>query len=418
MISQNSAAGDKSHRVCLVRQDYYLNDARLENQAQALLESGFAVDLICVRRCGEPITSRSNGIRIIRLPALHRSRGGLYLYALEYLSFWLVTFIALSFLHLWRRYALIQICNLPDFLVFAALVPKLMGCKILLDFRECMPEMYAAKYGVGRESRFFLRLAQLEQACVRFADGAVTCTEQMRKTTMGRGTPAEKIFVMMNSVNPANFSAKFSSEPKSVQNLTFNILTHGSIIPRYGHEVLIRAVNIVRSDIPHIRLLILGEGQQKNELENLVRSLDLDDFVRFGGYIPFDELVDRLCWADVGAVTMVRNEETDLIHTIKMQEYMVMGVPVVISRTSAVEAYFDSDCVQFFEADNPNDLAHKLLELYDSPRYRNRLAANALEKCSRVYSVAEQKTIFAATVRRLIEQRHIRRNFVQKTVER
>ncbi|MEM7127345.1 MAG: glycosyltransferase family 4 protein [Chloroflexota bacterium] len=396
-----SGAKQAVSRVCIVRQDYHPGDSRIENQAQSLIERGVSVDIICMKRAGESFTSKNNGIRIIRLPALKRLRGTILAYLLEYVIFWVITFFAVTILHFWRRYQLVQVCNLPDFLVFVAIFPKLTGGKVLVDFRECMPEMYAAKYRVSMASRPIQLLSWLEQACVRFSDGAVTCTEQMRQAIIERGAPPEKIHVMMNSVDPAKFNHLLLPDPESELSDTFNIVTHGSIIPRYGHETLIRAIALLRHDVPEVRLRILGRGQQQREIEALCHLLDLDDVIEVAGFVSFDVLMTHLRWAHVGAVTMVRNQETDLIHTLKMQEYMILGIPVVISQTTAVEAYFDECCVQFFHAGDPEDLAKALLKLRNDPIRRYQLAVNAYARC-RLYSTASQKEIFANVVQEMI----------------
>lgn len=391
----------RAYRACIVRYDFHPGDSRIENQAQALIEDGFEVDVLCVRFENQPYTAVSNGVRIIRLPALSRFRGNLFLYAAEYGLFCLVAFLALSFMHIWRRYKIVQVCNLPDFLVFVALIPKLSGAKIILDFRENMVEMNMAKFGLSKESPSVRILSWLEQICVRFANQVSTCTEQMKNATIERGTPADKVFVMLNSVDPRKFYQPKFPDAEAVVGSEFNIITHGSIIPRYGHETLIRSMDILRKDAPEARLLILGSGQQREEMEALTRSLGLDSSISFLGFVPYDELMEHLENAHVGAVTMVQNPETDLVHTIKMQEYMVMGLPIAISRTSAVEGYFDNTTVQFFEAENPEDLAAAFLRLRNSPSLRRQLAENAYERCERLYKTSEQKRNFAKMVRGL-----------------
>jgi len=53
--------------------------------------------------------------------------------------------------------------------------------------------------------------------------------------------------------------------------------------PQKGHEVLIRAFSRATSSFPHMRLLLVGEGPLRAELEKLVRALGIEDRVRFLG---------------------------------------------------------------------------------------------------------------------------------------
>ena len=60
----------------------------------------------------------------------------------------------------------------PDFLVFAAAVPKLTGAKIILDMHELMPELYATKYGIGTHHPLVRLVTAAERLAVGFADAS------------------------------------------------------------------------------------------------------------------------------------------------------------------------------------------------------------------------------------------------------
>ena len=52
-----------------------------------------------------------------------------------------------AFLHLRRRYDVVQAHTIPDTVVFASIVPKLFGARVMLDLHECMPEFFSTKFG-------------------------------------------------------------------------------------------------------------------------------------------------------------------------------------------------------------------------------------------------------------------------------
>lgn len=87
---------------------------------------------------------------------------------------------------------------MPDALVFAALVPRLLGARVLLDLHECMPESFATKYDVDRTHPIVRLLSWLEQRSIAFADHAITCTELQREAFVGRGAARDKIEVVLN----------------------------------------------------------------------------------------------------------------------------------------------------------------------------------------------------------------------------
>ena len=80
------------------------------------------------------------------MPAQRHRTSGVLVQFLEYL-----TFFCLAFFHLARpssRYDVVHVHNLPDFLVFAALVPRLRGASIVLDLHDLMPEFFMSRFGV------------------------------------------------------------------------------------------------------------------------------------------------------------------------------------------------------------------------------------------------------------------------------
>src|SRR5262249_33199912 len=111
-------------------------------------------------------------------PAPRRCSSGMRRYVFEYVTFGLVTTVLVGRLHLRRRYDLVQVNTIPDTLVFTALVPRPLGARILLDLYECMPELFATKFRTRQDHPGARLLAWLEQASIRFADHAITSTEQ------------------------------------------------------------------------------------------------------------------------------------------------------------------------------------------------------------------------------------------------
>lgn len=390
-------------RVCFIRHRHHPGDARMDNQVQALVDAGYSVDVLCMRHPGQPFHEVQGAVRIYRLPALAHQRTSKLRYVAEYGSFLLESFLALTLLHAFRRYRLVHVATLPDFLVFAALVAKLFGAKVLLDLRECAPEMYRCKYGISPDSAFLRMLIFLEQRSIRFADLALTCTEQMRQVFIGRGADAARIVVMLNAANAALFKDPVLPDPDGGANGTFRLVTHGTITKRYGHEVLLNAMARVVRCFPEVRLEIMGLGEEPIELRRLVTELGLEEAVTFVPYLPADELVRRLRTAHCGVVPMIRDCETDLIHTYKMQEFMALGIPVIITRSTAVEAYYDDTCLCFVGSGDPEDLATAIVKLREQPRLRYELAKNALQVYQK-YNAAGQKALYVRVVRDLLAE--------------
>ena len=137
-------------RVAVLRQGNFELDPRVQREVHALIDAGHEVDVIALRQRGQPYLERDGRLTVRRVPA-PRQRGGAVAYLAEYGLFFLAAFALLTALHIRRRYKLVQVHTLPDPLVFAAIVPKLTGARVVLDLHECMPEFFATKFGTDLE---------------------------------------------------------------------------------------------------------------------------------------------------------------------------------------------------------------------------------------------------------------------------
>jgi glycosyltransferase involved in cell wall biosynthesis len=365
-------------RFCIISHSHYPYDARVSRQARALVLAGHEVDIICLRYEDQPFVQRADGVTVYHIP-LGRLRGGALRYLFEFVAFQLAATALAGALHLRRRYRVVETTSVPDWLVFAAVVPKLLGARVLLDLHECMPEYGATKYGLPMEHRMVRILAFLERISIGFADFVTTCTEQMRERFIERGAPAEKIDVVLNSFDEERFAPEryLGAAP---QNEGFTLVCHGTIEPNYGLDLVVRAVSLLKERIPGLRLEIWGGGTHEPEVKALTRELGLEDRVRFNGWVTMEQLMPHLAAADAGVVAVRRDAFRDVTLCTKMFDLVSLQKPVVISRTRAVEAYFGSECFKMFESGDERGLAEAIYALYADPSLRARLVQRATER--------------------------------------
>lgn len=383
-------------RICFVRQHYFPQDQRVRNQVEALLAEGNEVDVLCQRRPGQPLFERRDGLTVWRMPLAHH-RGGKLSYVLQYGIFFALATLFLAVFHCIRRYKLVAIVTMPDALVFSAIVPRLTGARILLDLRETMPEFYATKYGVGMDHIGVRVVAWLERASIRFAHQSVTCTAQMRNRFIERGADPKRIGVIMVSADEDVFSVKqFVPEAKAQGG--FTLISHGAIEERYGIDTAIEAVALLGNEIPGLRLEIYGEGTHEPALRELAERLGVGAMVRFNGFVPLEALLKAIAEADAGLVAIKRDMFRDLVHCVKMFEYIAMRKPVISSRTKAVEECFDDASLLYFEDSNPRDLARAIRRLHSEPQLGEALVRQAT-RVNREYRWERQRESFLSMLR-------------------
>jgi glycosyltransferase involved in cell wall biosynthesis len=384
-------------RICIVRQASA--DVRVRREVGALLDAGHEVDLICLREPGQPRSEREGRLttRRLRVPDWRAGAAG---YVGKYAVFAIAAAAVLLARHLRRRYDLVQVNTLPDTLVFAALGPRLLGVPVLLDLHETMPEFFATKFGRGMDDRLVRLVAGAEQASIRFAHAAITCTEQMREVFVARGarTPIE---VILNSSDEAIFDAAHPATRFD----GFTVVCHGTLEDRYGLDTLVEAAALLHDELPDLRVRIYGDGPYRARLVELIAERGVGDRVWLApGWVPFDELVGAIAGADAGVVAMKRDAFRDLTHCNKMFDYIAMGTPAAVSRTRSVELYFDAESFAWFEAGDAQDLARALRELHADREAARRRAAHAAQ-VAEPYRWVHERHRYVAVVERLLARR-------------
>jgi glycosyltransferase involved in cell wall biosynthesis len=375
-------------------------DPRVEREARALVADGLAVDVLCAR---DPYDrpdddAASPGIEVSRLPVWRRRGRGPVLQMLEYLAFlFLATFHA-AFRHLRHRYRTVQVHNLPDFLVFSALIPKLTGARVILDLHDLMPEFYASRFG-GSMAGLPVRLILLqERLAARFADRVITVTELWRRTLEERGVPAAKLSVLMNLPDPAIYGTPPPKPP--TDDGQFTLIYHGTLAERYGLDIAIRALAIARRELP-VRLIIHGRGDLLDPLAALATELGVHDAVEFSTErLPSEALPALLRRGDVAVVPYRRDVFTDGILPTKLMEYVALDIPAIVTRTPVIEEYFDESMVRFVPAEDPAALAAAIVELGRDPDRRTGLAREAARFRER-YDWTRNAADYVAIVREL-----------------
>ncbi|MBN1846614.1 MAG: glycosyltransferase family 4 protein [Sedimentisphaerales bacterium] len=391
--------------ICLIRHGYFPDDPRCRKEAAALLENGYAVDIVCLRKPGQPRRERWRGARIYRIPLSHK-RASIGRYFFEYgLSFLLMHCFVLL-LHLARGYRLIQFNTMPDFFVFMTLVPRLLGARVLIDFHEPTPELWVTKFGDKFHVLYRLQ-KRIQLWALAYAHHSITVTETLCQTLFDRGARRGKIDVIPN-VCEESFEATIQTYKRSEgqNHAEFRLITHGLIEERYGHDLVIRALTMLPDRYDSIVYEIVGSGEHEQALQRLASQLGCADRVRFYGFLPFEDMLQRIFDADVGVIPMKQSPYSELIDTNKMYEYMAIRKPVIVSQLPAVAHVFDSSCVMFFQPDDCEDLVRTIIEMYENHARRGALTRNAYRRYSQMrWAVTKKK--YLAIVRHTLEGNNV-----------
>jgi glycosyltransferase involved in cell wall biosynthesis len=368
-------------RICMVTHSDFLSDARVSRYAEALAQRGDHVDVLALRRSPElPAKETLGNIDLFRLQPRYgkteTSRLSHLLPVMRFLvtsSFWLLRH------HQRRRYDLLHIHNVPDFLVFAAWYPKLTGAKIILDIHDLVPEFYSSKFGAHSRSLGTCLLKAIERVSASFADHVIISNHLWRDTYSSRNHLNGKCSVFINNVD----SRVFCPRPHTRSDGKVIVLFPGGLQWHQGLDIAIRAFCKVRTQLPNAEFHIYGDGNMKGDLLKLAKELELTDAVRFFNPLPVRQIAEVMADADLGIVPKRADSFGNEAYSTKIMEFMSLGIPTVVSSTKIDRFYFDNSVVRFFESGNVDALSDAMLELIRDRQLRRRLAANGLDYVAR-----------------------------------
>jgi glycosyltransferase involved in cell wall biosynthesis len=358
--------------IAMIVHANYEEDSRVRREAEALVADGWEVDVFGLRRPGEAPTAVIEGVNLRRLPVRRHQGAGLPVYLAEYGAFLIRSLWAASRAHRHRRYELIEVHSLPDYLVFAALPLKMVGVPVLLDLHEAMPEFFKSRFPKAANPISYKLLRLQEKLSIKFANAVLTVNEPLAERLRDLGLRSDKLTVILNSPDLGLFDASANPHREFMADGVLRIVYTGALTPTYELDVVLRAVGAIKAARPDLKLqaTFYGRGDAQPMLESLAEELGITDQVSFPGRIPIEDVPRAVAGGDIGVAPTRLDPFTGMSLSTKVLEYAAMEKPVVASRLPTVERYFAPDTLSVYEPGNPRALADMVLRLVDDPAGR------------------------------------------------
>jgi glycosyltransferase involved in cell wall biosynthesis len=275
-------------------------------------------------------------------------------------SFWRLTCRGIG-----GQYDLVHVHNMPDILVFSAIVPRLRGAGIILDLHDPMPELMMSIYSLPRPHPLVKILGLLERWSIAFSHIAITPNLAFQKLFVSRSCLPGKMRIVMNSPEEAIFAHPAKSphppQPPAAAG-ELRLMHHGSIVHRHGVDLLVEAVARLRGKIPKVSLDIFGSRTSfLDEVLETAKRLGVDDIVHYHGPKTQAEIATAIRECHLGVVPNRFSAFTNINFPTRLFEYLAMGRPVIAPATCGILDYFAEDEIITFKPDDVDDLAAKIL---------------------------------------------------------
>jgi glycosyltransferase involved in cell wall biosynthesis len=377
----------RPRHACMLSYSFFEQDNRVQRYAKALASRGDTVDVLTLRPAARNGTHPPQapydfmpGVRVYHVQERVRDERGLTDFARRMTTFFWKSSALLNALWKLRRFDVVHVHNVPDFLVFAAWLVRRRGTRIILDLHDLLPEFYASKFKTRQGSPLFRALLLAERLSCRFADHVIVSNHLWRDKVADRTGLSDRCTAMVNHVDTQPYLRLSAIRRTDVSLRNPSIAAFpGGFYEHQGLHVAIEALPKVRRRFPNAEIHLVGDGPERQRLLDLVHRLNLQKAVRILPSIPISQVPDFLAQADIGIVPKLADGFGNEAYSTKIMEFMAAGLPVLASSTRIDRHYFGKGEVRFFESGDPDDMARAWIELLESPETRASLVRKGFQ---------------------------------------
>ena len=225
----------------------------------------------------------------------------------------------------------------------------------------------------------------IESHGARAADLILTVSHAMKDELLKLGFPKDKIRVCYNGVDPQKYSPKASS--KQIKELRSSyglkdddlmILFIGRLVGVKGVDKLIMAMPHVLQRLPNAKLVIVGLGGLQDYLVNLVRTIKLQDFIKFRfEFLPEEERILHYAACDIAVFpSLYEPFGIVVLEAMSMERPVVVGAAGVSGMREIVVPCGEDQCGFHVNPDNPGDIAWGITSALESTEKKEWLGKN------------------------------------------
>jgi glycosyltransferase involved in cell wall biosynthesis len=255
-------------------------------------------------------------------------------------------------------------------------------------FASAPPAMFARqRYGkpfvLTLHTSHFLRLAQkplwqpVLRRIIRSCDWLLAASEEIRDVALGL-YPHPRAEALTNGVDTALFRRGAPVLPPAAPGVR-RVIVPRRLFEKNGVEYFVRALPLIRRELP-VEAWLVGDGPERQRLEQLTRELSVTDICHFIGSRPNAEIPGLLSSAEVAVLPSLMEATS-----VAALEAMSCEVPVAASNVGGLPEIIDESVGTLFEPANPESLAQRLVALLRRPDLRE-LGAQGRERVVRSWS--------------------------------
>ncbi|MBI3626596.1 glycosyltransferase family 4 protein [Candidatus Uhrbacteria bacterium] len=297
----------------------------------------------------DPVTPRAVGLFLLWAP----------IFVVE------ISFLLL-YLRLFKKVRRLYCLTLTEKLL-ATLPAKLLGYKVFW-VEHTLLDNWLTKSPLRLPYRWFSRYAKI-----------IAVSYAIKKQALEIGVNSERVCVIHNGIDSSAFITNQMGTPNYKR--TFVLGTVCRLSPEKGVNTLLQALKIIQDIIPNVKLIVVGDGPEKNSLLWLTQTLNLQNRVQFVGWQ--DNAAKWISNFDLFILPSLRREAFGQV----LLEAMALSKAVVASRVGGIPEVVEQNKTGLLvEAGNHEMLALAVINLYNKPEWIKELGENGRKRVIEQFS--------------------------------
>ncbi len=259
-----------------------------------------------------------------------------------------------------NRYDIIITSNPPIFTGITGLFSKIiLRKKWIIDTRDLWVDA-SISLGFLKKGSIFEKISKkYEKLCYLKTDLILAATEDTRKKISEKYVADKRIEVTTNGVDTDNF---YCTNSKKKQQIVF--------MGNVGHAMdLENCIVAMHSIIKHhkLKLVIVGDGDKKEELEKFVKLQGLNEVVKFKGLVKREKIPEILSQSLIGIAPTKELEALEYVIPVKIYEYMACKLPYVACGVGEIVKLTGESGAGIVVPNSPDAIADSIIDIIDNP---------------------------------------------------
>ncbi len=389
-LEYQKAEPRKPFRILMILDQPFPSDTRVENEAGSLAKAGFEIILLILAPDTRESIESYQGFTIVRRHVPKKLRNWMrgLAGAIPILSW----HIAWQIRQLQKQYSFDVIHAHDLYMVGGALkAGRRAGIPVVADLHEVWISVLGIyAWSTRFPGKLFISIRRwkvLEKKWTSRAEKVIVITKEMRDRYISLGCSDSKVVALPNTINTEAFdNYPLYEDIIKAQGSEFTLVYTGTINLHRGLGFLLDSMPLVLRQCK-ARLVIVGEGRIRPELEAQAESLGIADHVFFEGWRPQSEIKSYILASDVCLIPLMKCKQTDKAAAHKLFHYMYLKRPVIATNCTYTQRVVEeTDCGIIVPYGNHEALASSMMELYRNPARRKQMGINGHQAIKERYN--------------------------------